>query len=83
MSSTSKLERKSWDDFACSGMIWFVNRMLHIFGWGIVIERDQHYPFPITDVYPARTDALGFSETDDRESREIFINTLKEDRFSL
>ena len=34
-------DKKSWDEFRKSGMLWFINRSLHIFGWAILCEYDD------------------------------------------
>jgi len=48
------LKRTSWKTFRNSGLLWFVNRTLHLFGWAIVFE-------PSTNLaYPARTKFRGF-----------------------
>lgn len=59
---------KSWEEFRESGLLWFVNKTLHLFGWAIVFE-EVKYPDgkggvvkEITDVYPARVKFRGFSE---------------------
>ncbi len=58
------IERQNWRDFKTTGMLWFANRMLHVFGWCIVFELDD--AGLITEVYPARTKFRGFnSEADD------------------
>jgi len=55
---------KSWDEFRSSGMLWWTNRMLHMFGWAICFdyasfdkEKDAGV---IKDVYPARCRFRGF-----------------------
>ena len=32
---------KSWDEFRKAGMLWFVNRMLHLVGWAMVVDVDD------------------------------------------
>lgn len=51
------LERKNWQEFRDTGLIWFVNRLLHLFGWVIVYEIENN---KIMQVYPARTKFRGF-----------------------
>lgn len=41
-------------------MLWFTNRLLHIFGWAIVVSVDD--AGSIIDAYPARVRFRGFSE---------------------
>ena len=53
------IERKTWEEFRDSKLLWFINTILHTFGWAIVIESDNDM---VTDVYPARVKFRGFSE---------------------
>ncbi len=55
-----KMERKSWEEFITSGLLWWANRMLGVFGWTIVPDFDADGR--VTDVYPARTDMRLASE---------------------
>lgn len=52
------VERKSWEEFRDTKLLWFVNTILHAFGWAIVIEKDNGM---IKDVYPARVKFRGFT----------------------
>jgi hypothetical protein len=56
---------RPWSEFADAGMFWFVNRLLHVFGW--VICRETEPDGTISGVYPARTRYRGFSEKDESE----------------
>lgn len=53
------VRRKTWEEFRDSKLLWFINTILHTFGWAIVVESDNGM---ITDVYPARVKFRGFSE---------------------
>ena len=53
------IDKKSWAEFRESGLLWVVNRTLHLFGWSIVIEMDGE---DFVSVYPARVKFRGFSE---------------------
>lgn len=57
--------RKTWKEFQESKLLWWVNRLLHTFGWAIVfqVERDGE----ISDVYPARVKFRGFDEKSEEE----------------
>ena len=46
--------KKDWEEFRKSGLLWFVNIILHTFGRAIVIDGEE--------VYPARVEFRGFSE---------------------
>lgn len=54
------IKKKSWKEFQDSGFLWWINMILHTFGWAIVLEFDEKGK--IQDVYPARCDYRGFSE---------------------
>ncbi len=50
---------KSWKEFRDSGLLWFINQTLHLFGWALVMEIEDN---EIKRVYPARVKFRGFSE---------------------
>lgn len=54
------MKRKSWQEFRATGMLWWVNRALHLFGWAIVVEVDD--AGEVADAYPARVKFRGFGE---------------------
>lgn len=35
------VNRKSWQDFRESGLLWFINTILHLFGWAIMCDTDE------------------------------------------
>ena len=51
--------RKTWEEFRECKMIWFINTILHAFGWAIVLEPKED---GVLDAYPARVKFRGFSE---------------------
>lgn len=53
------VERKTWEEFRDSKLLWFINTILHTFGWAITIDIDDN---KIVDAYPARVKFRGFSE---------------------
>lgn len=57
--------KKSWVEFRNSGLLWWINMILHTFGWAIVVEVDPDGL--ITDAYPARVKFRGFSEKNNTE----------------
>ena len=52
--------KKTWKEFKDSGLLWWINMILHMFGWAIVfsVEKDGS----IKDIYPARVKFRGFDE---------------------
>lgn len=59
------VNKKEWSEFRESGMIWFVNMILHTFGWSLVMDIDEDGN--ILSVYPARVKFRGFSEKNNTE----------------
>ncbi len=55
------ITRKSWAEFQQTGLLLFINQILHLFGWAIVLEyiNDED---KIANVYPARVTFRGFGE---------------------
>lgn len=51
------VNRKSWKEFRESGLLWWINTMLHTFGWALCIEIDDD---EIINCYPARVKFRGF-----------------------
>ena len=53
------IDKKSWSEFRTSGMLWFVNMILHTFGWALVLDRNDNGE--IVGCFPARVKCRGFS----------------------
>lgn len=69
------VERKTWKDFKDSGLLWFLNSILHMFGWAIVfVTRGNE----VLDVYPARVKFRGFAEKNNSEGYIKVTEYLKE-----
>jgi hypothetical protein len=52
------IDKKSWKEFRQCGLLWFVNVILHTFGWALVVDIDDNGE--ITNCYPARVKFRGF-----------------------
>ena len=64
------INEKDWKEFREAGLLWFVNRLLHTFGWVIVFDLDE--TGEVEKVYPARTRFHGFDpECESRGFRKI------------
>lgn len=50
-----------WKKFKDVGLLWFINGILHLFGWAIIYELKNGN---IVNVYPKRVKYRGFSEKD-------------------
>ena len=57
--------KKSWDEFRKSGLLFFINQILHVFGWAIVVEVDENSK--VINSYPARVRFRGFDEKSQEE----------------
>ena len=63
------IEERTWKEFKDFGLLWFINRVLHLFGWSIVYEYQEieeadkpYIDCYIYRVYPARVGFRGFGE---------------------
>lgn len=65
------VERKSWNEFRNCGLLWWINMILHTFGWAIVVNfKDYNKETKdgiITEVYPAMVKFRGFAGEDNAE----------------
>ena len=52
--------KKTWTEFRSTGLLLFINQILHAFGWSIVFEIGDDGE--IKTVYPARVKFRGFDE---------------------
>ena len=59
------VEKKEWLEFRSTGLLLFINQILHVFGWAIVFIIEDN---KILDVYPARVKFRGFNNEDVSES---------------
>lgn len=84
------VEERSWEEFRASGLAWWINRLLHTFGWTLVFDVVDH-TLPdaqqkVTRCYPARCRFRGFDNKSETEGfRKVTAHTeeslprLKED----
>lgn len=69
------IERKSWEEFRECGMLWFINMILHTFGWAICVEVEKNENGEkVIGCYPARVRYRGFGE---KENSEGYIKVAK------
>ena len=68
------IEEKSWNEFRDNGFLWFINRILHTFGWVIVLKSNEN-----GDLYafPARTKYRGFDPVLELKGFKRFSKILK------
>ena len=60
------LIEKSWDEFRDTGLVIFINRILHVFGWCLAFDVDDNDR--VVFVHPCRTKFRGFPKDVDAES---------------
>ena len=74
------LKEVSWEKFQEDGMVWLVNRMLHLFGYALVVEETSYKEvdnnikkrMKLIRVYPAKCKFRGFPEdAEDRGFRRV------------
>lgn len=68
--------KKTWKEFRESGFLWWINMILHTFGWAIVVDIDDNGK--ITDAYPARVKFRGFGEKNNTEGYIKVSQYMKE-----
>ena len=65
MPEEKMVNQKSWAEFRKCGLLWWINMILHTFGWAIIIEVEDDGS--ISDAYPARVKFRGFIESHNTE----------------
>lgn len=68
--------RKTWEEFRNTGLLLYINQVLHIFGWSIVMEQCE-VDNSIVDVYPARVKFRGFDNKSVTKSYKKITTYLK------
>lgn len=71
------VNKKTWKEFRETGLLWFINTTLHLFGWAIVVEVETETG-EITNAYPARVKFRGFAEKNNAEGYIKISKYLKE-----
>jgi hypothetical protein len=67
---------KKWKEFQEIGLLWWVNTMLHMFGWAIVVEVEDDGS--ISNAYPARVKFRGFGEKQNEQGYQKVSKFLKD-----
>ena len=73
--NTPIIVEKSWKEFRDSGFLWWVNMILHTFGWAITVEMEDD---KVIDAYPARVKFRGFGEKNNTEGYIKVSQYMKE-----
>lgn len=75
------IDKKSWEEFRSSGLLWWINRILHTFGWAIVVQVETDGR--VTDVYPARVKFRGFTADSEAEGFKALSKHIAENAEAL
>lgn len=70
------VEPRTFTEFRATGLLLYINFILHAFGWAFVIEVDENNE--VTKCYPARVKFRGFDEQSTSEEHEKIANYLAE-----
>lgn len=81
MSEQKMVTGKSRKEFRESGLLWWINMILHTFGWALVIEVEDDGS--ISNAYPARVKFRGFIEEHNTEGYIKVSGYLKENAAEL
>lgn len=71
------VDRRSWEEFKSKKLLWWINRILHTFGWAIVVI--QEADGTISDVYPAKVTFRGFPEASEEAGFKGIAKLINED----
>lgn len=70
-----EVKRSTWQQFRECGMLWWINMILHTFGWSIVLALDGDI---VKDAYPARVKFRRFSTKNNTEGYIKVSQYMKE-----
>lgn len=75
------IDKKSWEEFRSTGLLWFINTFLHAFGWAICVELDDDGN--VVDSYPARVKFRGFAEENNDKGYQSITKYMAENATEL
>ena len=70
------MTKKSWEEFRNTGLLLFINQILHVFGWAIAVEIDEDGN--VVGTFPARVNYRGFDESSTADSYKKISKYLAE-----
>lgn len=74
--------KKTWQEFRNTGLLWWINRTLHLFGWAIAFSFDDDTG-ELIEVYPVRCKFRGFGQEADDEGYTQVSEYLSENAVAL
>ena len=75
------IDKKDWQEFKKTGLLLFINQILHAFGWAICFEYDVDKQ--LTKVYPARVKFRGFDNKNVTDSYIKISEYMEENAIQL
>ena len=69
------VNKKTWKEFRDTGLLWWINTQLHMFGWALVFEYDGKENL---NVYPARVKFRGFGTKQVEDGYQMVSKYLKD-----
>ena len=75
------IDKKTWKEFRNCGLLWWMNMILHTFGWAIVFNVNDDGE--VIEVYPARVKFRGFDDKHNSIGYEQISKYLKENAEQL
>lgn len=70
------VNKKTWKQFQDSGLLWWINMILHTLGWAIVLNVNEEGE--IADAFPARVKYRGFGEKENTDGYIKVSRYMKE-----
>jgi hypothetical protein len=58
--NNSMITKKTWEEFRNTGLLWWINTLLHTFGWAIAFAMTDDNK--LIEVYPTRVKFRGFDD---------------------
>lgn len=69
------IDPKTWEEFRKTGLFFFINSILHAFGWVLFVKMEGD---KVVECLPGRTSFRGFSEEDQDGEHTKIANYLAE-----
>lgn len=73
------IKRDTWQNFRAAGLLWWVNRILHLFGWAIVVELDDTGQ-NVKNAYPVRCSFRGFGPSSETEGFQLLTKHMADNK---
>lgn len=74
------VNEKTWKEFQDTGLLWWINMILHTFGWAICLEVEDG---KVIGAFPARVKFRGFDNENNTEGYIKVSQFVKENSEEL